>query len=470
LGHDGDPGHAGGGLINPYACRTDLNYTDMTFPAGGHITVQIFSFAPEAETTQTGDISEIYTFSAGCVSTNGYNPCMTNLTFSVKNTDVVSHMYFQCDGSDGPFAGGLVLDPGQSGFSKATWPCEDAYLIHLYVHTPTMYENGGGNFIDGTGTGTADGGNDTGAVGSGSPGNINGSGSWSTNTSPINNSPPSASQYNPTNALHSGTNSPILFSGTNQIQQGKSAIYDALSKLGEQAHQDAAAGDQIGLGISNAVAQAAKEANRNATNFLNVTNNSGTETNYALETTQLGIQGTLWGMSNIISGFVVTASNLFGNGTLDVGFMDTNGIPGWVTNAGDSGTNYEFGGPTNYEGALAASEPGSGTPMGTVQDWFGSAISGIVLPDAAPSGTDLEGGNPGGMTLSFGSAGSIDFNPLHSHGYGSMTDIFKYAQLIIKWLLCVYYIKRCLVDSRWAISVCNQTHGTMNPAGIQQRP
>jgi hypothetical protein len=87
-------------------------------------------------------------------------------------------------------------------------------------------------------------------------------------------------------------------------------------------------------------------------------------------------------------------------------------------------------------------------------------LSGLVQPEVD------EGGTPGLMLLTFPGTGyTLDFNPLDN---ADISNIFYYAKLLIQWLLCVYYVKRCLADSRWAISVCNQSHGTMNAAGIRQ--
>jgi hypothetical protein len=171
----------------------------------------------------------------------------------------------------------------------------------------------------------------------------------------------------------------------------------------------------------------------------------------------------------IVSNLNLSSSNLATETTLE-GISNLLGYAG--TNF-SSGTDvvYDLTGPTNYDQAVLLSTPATGSPMDTVETWFSSMVSGIVLPDAPPEGP--EGGNGvGDMTLDFGIGGVMDFNPLHhlqnEGGTGGVPMIFYYAQMLIKWLITIYYVKRCLADSRWAISVCNQSHGSMNPAAIKR--
>ena len=177
---------------------------------------------------------------------------------------------------------------------------------------------------------------------------------------------------------------------------------------------------------------------------LQVTNNLTLNypTNGNISLSNYASESTLRGISNLLGG-------VFTNG-----FSGTN-YSGEVTNG-----NYVYGGFTNYSDAASVSVPFYDQVLST----FSGLIGSIVIPEVG------EGGECDPMILDFSgsgfSFGHIDFNPLHNDGIAA---IFYYAKELIKWFLCIYYVGKLLKDSRWAISVCNQSHGTMNPASVKQR-
>jgi hypothetical protein len=402
-------------------------------------------------------------------------PCTTNLSFTVQNNDSVEHVYYQsATGPAGSVSasqmGMIVLAPGQVGTSTANWPCQTASSVALYtanggwdVNVYTNIVGGATNSyqvpqVPGTPTGapaTGAPGPTPGQAGSPNPGDVQTNfptGSITpTNAPPVAVTPPPIYQYNPTNSNQSGTNSPILWTSdafTNPAaatQQGFDAMQDAATKAALQAHNDAAklSGSLTNLamtmagdfgGLSNVLSHFSGGGSTNINNtYVTDTNSVNfTLTNYAQE-------GTLEGVASNLSALV---------GFL--GLTNSDGSTNVASYASDPGF-------TNYTDALAGSANSS---EGLVETWYSTMLSGLVQPEVD------EGGTPGLMLLTFPGTGyTLDFNPLDN---ADISNIFYYAKLLIQWLLCVYYVKRCLADSRWAISVCNQSHGTMNAAGIRQ--
>jgi hypothetical protein len=148
--------------------------------------------------------------------------------------------------------------------------------------------------------------------------------------------------------------------------------------------------------------------------------------NLSLSTSNLATEATLESISNILGG--------------DLG-----------TNF-DSGTNLaaNLGLFTNYDDAMAALGGPQYTGMAAIGNWFTTTIAGIIVPTIDEGGTISSS-----MVLVFPGTGyQIDFNPLSNSG---VVGIFYYAKMLIQWLLVVYYLKRCLVDSRWAIQQCTES-------------
>jgi hypothetical protein len=435
------------------------------------------------------------------------DPCKTNLSFTIKNNDVVSHNYYQSSDPHGAglISGGLVLDPGKTGTSTVSWDCDDVPNVHFFqapVGAKIMYPGTGGSWLDGTAStwfgdenGYLDptqGGTQVDVQPSSAP-----DGTTPTPLPPVPVNSPPLNNYNPTNGLQSGTNSPILWSagsGTNAAltaQQGFGALYDAMVKYGEQAHGDAgmigsavAGGSNavvgIGTSLGTNISGLGKSITQTLSNLLAGLGTNGFSTNLfgtniATETTLRGISN-LWAImatngwgSNVFGTNLnkettqVGVSNLlYGMGTNISDFLSWMRTNGTGTNAGlgDStnfnngvGTNFDFGGSTNWEGALAA----SAGPLNGIEAWFGNTLADMVLPTVA------EGGECSGMVLIFPGTGyQIDFNPTHDHGYGSAFNIFYYAKMLIQWLICMYYVKRCLEDQQWAINLLGQQHGSIN--------
>ena len=268
------------------------------------------------------------------------------------------------------------------------------------------------------------------------------------------------------------TNSPIMW-GSNSMTPatGSAIVYDqAANSTLQGGFGVLAANDTLSQAALNNINAALQQmaTNRTTVNVSNVVNFSS-EFNSS--------------MSNFVSSIGNLGSNVqagvsAGLSSNTINFSLTNyatestlrGISNWLgaaitnnfgdTNTASSETNYEYGGATNWAEAVAA----SAGPLDAVEAILTAQVAAFVIPEIA------EGGECSGMVLTFPGTGyQIDFNPTHDHGYGSATDIFYYAKMLLKWLICIYYAKRCLVDSRWAISVCNQTSGSMNPAAIQQR-
>ena len=440
---------------------------------------------------------------------NLVNACETNLCFSVHNSDVVSHTYYQSRGvpngvSD--LSGVITLSPGQSGQSVAEWQCTDAPNVRLY-----MEDNGGDTGTSGTssnGSGSGTSGTSTNGSGSGTyggdiPQNVTPTGSDASTTNqpvvapPTSTTAPTPGQFNPTNSAVSGSDSPILFSGTNTQQtvaQGDSAIYDALAKGIQQQHQDM---QNLDSTISNAVAgfNSGSGGKTNNDIILNWPSNllagagsgSGSPTNVGTgtgtNTGNGGLASNVWVMNWPTNGWY---GNTNGYGLTNYAQESTlegisNLLAGAGSTNGESGTNW-LNGITNGDGTSWVVDPGitnwsqalavSAGPLDFIESWFTTTVAGMVVP------TIDEGGTPSPMILDFGNFGIpgknlvIDFNPL-TFTYGGQQPIqglFYQAKMLIQWLITVYYLKRCLVDSRWALSVINQAHGSVNKAQIKQLP
>lgn len=427
-------------------------------------------------------------------------PCYTNLSFSVKNSDSVGHFYYQAVHPGDSFIGGLVLDPGQSGQSLGQWPCTNASSVRLWMilnqHGSALNDvmldvgnNGVGSNGDLSGN-ASDPTSDTGVTPSGSaPGTI------PTANPPTTVTTPPIGQYNPTNSMQTGTNAPILWSpssATNAAQatqQGIGALWDQNSKFGDQAHADAAA-ISAGVGgiytnvaaVNLANAQwasnmlfsmneglAADSAWRSnvAANGLVVSNVTHSATNRATESTLAGVAGSLQGMSNLssqVAGWLGDTNGYIHGATNGFGGAGAGGD--W----GGESTNYGlgYGGVTNAEDAMSVSGGDYGGLFG-FEHWISEAVSGVTMPDEPVEG-GLEGGGMGNMEIDFGHLlPKLDCDPTHGVWGAGIKSIMDSAQMLIKWLLAIWYINKCLVDARWAWSVCNQSHGTQNAAGINKR-
>jgi hypothetical protein len=347
---------------------------------------------------------------AATLTINGPAPCVTNLMFTVKNNDSIVHVYYQATSPTVTAeAGVLELQPGQSGSSQSSWLCDMASSVHLYseVNSPGgsvhVYE---GN-MDGTGEGSGTGGTDTGAPSSGSP--VSGTPTplppTSVGSAPLN-------QYNPTNVLQSGTNSPILWSpasGTNAAvaaQQGFNSLYDSGVKASDQAHLDAQAIEAGLNGIfTNGQAVAIADANMLSNVFskgLSLTGLVVIASNTISLGTNIAEETTLRGMSNLFGSFFSTnvsslmLASAFGISTQAVGGLLGQlggGVPGSATNgtaASAAGTAAE--GDYGVDTALTGMGTGSGSGSGT-----GSGSGSAGSPD---------------MTMIF-CGRTIDLDPVH---------------------------------------------------------
>ena len=260
-----------------------------------------------------------------------------------------------------------------------------------------------------------------------------------------------------------GTNGLVLYSAnafTNTSEMIAESANAQIQKLAEQV----ALNQSLDSNLSNLLAFS-KSANQNSdtiwsnliaavhsntptasgSNFISVSNVATVASNVWVMNwpSNAATESTLEAVTNLL-GFAWTNSN----SPYDTNFLT--GLTGGVDSV------YVFGGVTNWSDAVAA----SAGPLDAVESWFNTAASSFVIPEVA------EGGSPSPMILTFPGTGyQIDFNPLDN---ADIANLFYYAKMLIQWLLCIYYANRCLADSRWAISVCNQTHGSMNPAGVKQ--
>ena len=248
---------------------------------------------------------------SNCTNSAVPPPCTTNVTFNVHNDNNYTLWYYQAITVNvgDPIGGGLMLAPGASGTSQATWLCSQGPNVMLFCSaTAPAYSSGSPN---GTMTGQNLDSNALPIIGANpsltSPGNGYGNPSLSTYQAP------SPDQYNATNFYAMGTNAPILFSGTNTQQQGFDALYDAITKASKLNDQDiwGAAG-----GITNAILAAARS-----------------QTNAAAWTNGLTFQQftnglAAWGQAGTNSGGIVWTNGMtysqFTNGFAQ--YQDTNGL------------------------------------------------------------------------------------------------------------------------------------------------
>lgn len=359
-----DCNFVGGGLVAAGSNRTDtVTWIDDT-PSGGHVTLQIIGLGAEGENGGGGNLTETLYETWGCSVSSSNVPCTTNISFFVRNDSTRSQLYYQsATGAGSGGSGGLDLDPGQSGFSEVAWPCDIASGVRLY----RVNVGGLAVFDPASGFVTANGGTDTGATSTGAP----------TGLPPV---PPTfqdqgttQSQYSPTNALNSGTNSPVLFTTTTNgvlsQQQGDSALYKAVTDLGLQAHQDAAV---ILAGIDGIYTNADAVALADRMNLSNLLANGialrGTnpvsiingETNYALETTMEGISNLLGGWTNAFTraDWRTNAAEIVGSESNNILGLSAESWLSYTNGASMLGD--AFGGINTMIPAMSASDDGDG--------------------------------------------------------------------------------------------------------------
>jgi hypothetical protein len=392
----------------------------------------------------------------------------TNVVWSVKNDTPWKEKYTLTDAATGNKTS-ISLNPGESG--TVTLPAElsDGMSVQgTQTLDPSVYNTDmsagytnvppNNDFIPGT--------SDTnGGVGVFSPGTgLNTNGTVS-------------SIYRP-NSDTFLTNGPLQWSSNSSTPpSGSQIVYDPTVNATLQAG--------FNKQFSDNVISEADQAEANKLLQTIATNRSSLDTSTLASNIVLAFEASMHGWSNLNSDVTVNLSNynvviltnLTAGGSNGLSSMTNyalestlEGISNWLggtftntfasSNGDDGGTNFEFAGVTNWSGALAA----SAGPLDGIENWFSTTAAGLVIPTVG------EGGEVDGMVLRFPGTGyEIDFNPTHDHGYGSATDIFFYAKMLIQWLICLYYAKRCMVDARWAISVCNQARGSQNPAAVRQR-
>lgn len=243
LGTDYAASQGGFGVVSNYAYSQYINnasHIDSTISirlsVTGYGDVDIGSMSAPDGFSGTLDCG-LWVYN-GSTFTNGSTPCTTNLTWNIKNNDMVAHTYFTSFASTRTSTyyqtlSGLDLGPGSSGVLKWYGYCSNAADVIIVIYTGgEMGANQGGTWVEGNGGQIGSGVPPTGSAGTGNP-VTNGV------ASPI--SPVTPPQYNSTNNAYSGTNSPIVFSGTNTAQstlEGLGAIYTAVNKHGDQAHTD----------------------------------------------------------------------------------------------------------------------------------------------------------------------------------------------------------------------------------------
>ena len=214
---------------------------------GGYATLSLsMNGQPYVQMARTGDaltqhipVSFNVTVNGATCTNSAYPPpCYTNLTFSVRNNDVGGHWYYQALNGGGGLGveGMLFLTGGQTGSSHGTWLCADGANVKLYCSgdtAPNLYSStnspsGNGNWwgVSGSPGSEVPGASPAGSTGTGLTGDV-----YPMNNNPVSNQQTSPSSYNVTNFNASGTNSPIIWGGTNSIdQQGYGALYDAITK------------------------------------------------------------------------------------------------------------------------------------------------------------------------------------------------------------------------------------------------
>jgi hypothetical protein len=276
--------------------------------------------------------------------------CYTNLYWNLKNQDFEPAEYFLVNDYDPQ---GLTVhhyiqhrhaEPGQTVYFAVTVHCEEATNYHvIWIYQPAWYPTNPAS-PDGPGQCTS-GGIDVGMQGEtgGSP--------FIPDPGPTGNpapaTPPPPNQYNPTNLILSGTNVSILFSSTNiatSVQEGDRALYDAVVKIGSQAHIDAvvAAAEAASISQSNLLASlngsmgtsnvVARVYNVNLTNgiiehtdMVNLsnllaaikvsvaTNSSGSGTNIAVQNWPAGYSNFLAQISTNTQNLIMWSSNDWSN-------------------------------------------------------------------------------------------------------------------------------------------------------------
>ena len=334
--------------------------------------------------------------------------CTTNLTWTVKNNDVWPQFYYAYDSvTGGHIAGGEEISGGGTEPYTVSVPCDTAGDWALYqegnVYNPTNIST----TDEGTVTSTRElyGGNSPGSPDTlvNVPANPSSPGPTEVNT------PPPVT-YNPTNTGALGTNqSPILFTSTNtstSIQQGDSALFDAMTKGEVEAHKDA-------LLTENALAALA--------NSLSNSPSGGAGTNIFNGVTNVDVQNWPAGYSNYLSG--ILTNGLAGNDLLAGIYSNT--LPS-TNGMGSNGYAAFPSSSTNSVAALAAADAAQG-------DYGVDALIASLNPSIIGDGVL---GSPD-MTMSFCGT-TIDFDP--NHEFPSVTTVclsgFK-VMLLLAFLIDV---------------------------------
>lgn len=225
--------------VNPGAFPIYFRYT---FSDGGRLAYDTGLMGP----TTSQPISYNVTISDSFCT--NLPPCTTNLTYSIKNSDIVTHSYVATYSTTMTstyyqLLGDVEVAPGKTGtLILQGLACTNApYVIIVTFNGGTSGgsqnpQGGTDYYIEGQ-PGPQVAANPVGTAGGTPP---------ASSATPVDAGTSTPPQYNATNNAYSGTNSPIIFSGTNTATstlEGLSAIYTAINAQGALAHQDNA--DQL---------------------------------------------------------------------------------------------------------------------------------------------------------------------------------------------------------------------------------
>jgi hypothetical protein len=354
----------------------------------------------------------------------------TNITWSVQNNTPWTQKYTLTDKNTGQTTS-LILPSGASGAVAITIPITDSMNVQGTQNVDmSVYDNMSAGYTDSVYN-----------VGSG----------LNTNST--------ITLLGKQNSDALLTNGPILWSSNSTTAAtGASTVYDpTVNATLQVGFQKLASDNVLSLAAQNSLL-ALNSTGRvttiivsNSISGLTITNNlyltstglfgnlNFSNANISLNTSNMATESTLQGISNLLGGAYDTNFN-------------------GVTNL--SGDSDSIGIFTNYNDVIAAYGGSEYAGIQKVGAWFDDTITAVVVP------TIDEGGTLGPMTIDFGHGMIMNLNPLQGPTGASngVADIFAGAKMLIQWLIAVYYLKRCLVDTRWAISVCNQSHGIGKPA------